>query len=244
MGEVFSNSGEKTDSVVVPTPRLQGLFLPSIDNPLAVDGFGTVIPWGGGSTTRRYADYGISTTRDTQFTDLASSFLPAGGAETTYNFEGLVGPQGPPGRDGIDGITHFVVAPNSSFQTGLPYNLDAINDLGTAADKMLYTSAVTTTTNFVWTNKPIASAVSSWNEAAVNDDATFIIIASDDGVYVSVDGGDSWNNYDPNTENYLQTQCADSGGKAVILGEDSQDEGKVFVTENYGVAWTEKVVTV
>lgn len=244
MAEVFSSSGEKTDNVVVPTPRLQGLFLPGIDNPSTIDGFGTVIPWGGGSTARRYADYGISIGRDTQLNDLASSFLPAAGVETTYNFEGLIGPQGPAGRDGIDGITQFIGAPNSNFLATLPYNLDSINGLGTAADKMLYTNTYITTVNFVWTNSPIASAVKSWNEADINDDASFLIIAGDVGVYVSTDDGDSWNTYDPNSEVSLQTQCADSGGKAVVLGETSRATGSIFVTENYGVAWTEKTVEV
>ncbi len=124
----------------------------------------------------------------------------------------------------------------------MPDTLDQLNGLGTAADMMLYTSAYTTTVNFVWTNSLVASAIKSWNEAGINDDATFHIIAGDAGIYVSVDTGSSWNTYDPNSESYIQAQCADSGGKAVVLGADSKATGSIFVTENYGAAWTEKTV--
>ena len=147
MADVFTTSGENTESVAAPTPQLQGMFVPSIDNAMATDGLGIVTPWGGGGTARRYGDYGLSaevSRQSTQLNDLATGFIPGGGA--TYNFEGLVGPQGIPGRDGIDGITHFVVAPNSNFLTALPHNIDLINALGTAVDKLIYTNTYATTT--------------------------------------------------------------------------------------------------
>lgn len=243
MGEVFANSGENEGNIGTPPPFLQGIFIPGIDTPDAQDGFGLVTPLGGGATSRRYNPYGVLgpiSSQENQLYDL--SRVPAEGA--TYNFEGLVGPQGLRGLPGAPGITTVVTVPfNSNFLTALPYTLDSLNDLGTAAGKMLYTSAYTTTVNFVWTNSPVAS-VKSWNEAAINEDATFHIIAGDAGIYVSVDTGSSWNTYDPNSESYIQVQCADSGGKAVVLGADSRATGSIFVTENYGVAWTEKTVEI
>lgn len=241
MGEIFSTSGENSNNVGTPPPFLQGVFIPGIDNQEIQDGFGLVIPLGGGKTAKRYAPYGISIItgpQENQLYDLSK--VPAEGAN--FSFEGLIGPQGIAGRDGIDGIIQVIVAPNSSFLTALPDTLDQLNILGTAIDKMLYTSAYTTTANFVWTNSPIA-AVKSWNEADINDDATFHIIAGDVGIYVSVDTGSSWNTYDPNSEVYSQVQCADSGGKAVVLGADSSGTGSIWTTIDYGVNWVEKTVT-
>lgn len=243
MADVFTTSGVKSENVVAPTPRLQGLFVPGIDNPLALDGLGIVTPWGGGGTARKYADYGYSADQNTQLSDLASSLIPAEGAEITYNWEGLIGPQGLPGRDGIDGITHLVVAPNSSFLTELPHNLDLINGLGTAANKLIYTSAYTAYRNFVWTNSPIA-AVSSWNDSDIDVDASFLIIAGDVGIYISTDGGDTWGTDTPDGDTYIQTSCAGASGEAIVLGNTGRTEGTIWVTEDYGVGWAEKTVTV
>ena len=242
MGEAFANSGVNDSNISTPTPVLQGVFIPGIDTSDAQDGFGLVTPLGGGATARRYNSYGVLeniSSQDNQLYDLTR--FPAEGS--TYNFEGLIGPQGIRGFPGAPGITTVIMVPqNSSFLTALPDTLDQLNDLGTAADRMLYTSAYTTTTNFVWTNSPIAS-VKSWNEAAINDDATALYIAGDVGIYVSVDTGSSWNTYDPNSEVYSQVQCADSGGKAVVLGADSSGTGSIWTTIDYGVNWVEKTVT-
>ena len=73
-----------------------------------------------------------------------SSYL-TGGGDISYNFEGLIGPQGPRGRDGLPGITTIIGFPgNTNFLSDLPHNLDEINDLGTAADKLVYTTEYTT----------------------------------------------------------------------------------------------------
>lgn len=247
MAEIFTTSGEKSENVVAPTPLLQGLFVPGIDNSLAVDGFGIVTPWGGGGTARKYSDYGISgdiSRQTTQLGDLASSLIPAEGAGITYNWEGLIGPQGIPGRDGLDGIIHIMglnQPQNSNFLTALPHNLDLMNALGTAADKFLYTSAYTAYRNFVW-DKTSIDSVKSWNESDINTDASFFIIAGSVGIYVSTDGGDTWDKYNPYADAYIQTNCAASGGKAVVLGETDRASGKIWITDDYGVNWTEKTV--
>lgn len=249
MSESFNTSGESSNITAGPAPALQGLFVPGIDNPLALDGLGIVTPWGGGSTTRKYRDYGIPSDisrQTTQLNDLASSLIPAEGGGISFGLEGPQGIQGIPGRDGLPGIVTVLglnLPQNSNFLTALPHNLDLINDLGTAANKLIYTSAYPAYRNFVWTNTPIA-AVSSWNDSDINTDASFLIIAGDVGIYISTDDGDSWRTDTPDSDTYIQTSCAGASGEAVVLGTNGQDKGAILTTDDYGVNWTEKTVTV
>ena len=243
MGEIFVHSGEDSDSIVAPTPQLQGIFLPGIDTPDIQDGFGLITPLGGGATSRQYTQYGISNTissQETQLNDL--TMTPVG--NQTFNFEGLIGPQGIPGLPGAPGITQIVYTSNSNFLTALPHNIDLINDLGTAVDQLIYTSAYGTTYNFVWTKTDIDAAINSWNDSGINTDASFLIIAADAGIYVSTDDGDTWNKYNPDSDTYEQTNCEASGGNAVVLGTSGKDRGAILVSSDSGVNWTEKTVTV
>lgn len=243
MAEVFVHSGEDSDGVAAPAPRLQGIFVPGIDAPDIQDGFGLITPLGGGATTRQYTQYGVSniiSAQETQLHDL--SIAPAEGQ--TFNFEGLIGPQGIPGPPGAPGIIQIIYTPNSNFLTALPDNIDQINQLGTAADRLIYTSAYTATRNFVWTKTDIDSVVNSWNDSDINTDGSFLIVAADAGIYVSTDNGDTWNKYNPDSDTYEQTSCEASGGDAVTLGTSGKDRGAILVTSDYGVNWTEKTVTV
>lgn len=244
MGETFVHSGENSDSVSAPTPRLQGFFIPGIDVPDIQDGFGLITPLGGGATARRYTQYGISdiiSAQETQLHDLTIS--PAEGQ--TFNLEGLIGPQGIPGPPGAPGITQIIIGGgNSNFLTTLSDNLGQITDLGTAANRLLYTSAYATTYNFVWTKTDIDAAINSWNDSGINTDGSFLIIAADDGIYVSTDDGDSWDKYNPDSDTYEQTNCESSGGDAVALGTSGKDRGAFLITSDYGVNWTEITVTV
>ena len=144
MAEVFVNSGEGESGASAPGPVLQGVFIPGIDIPNAQDGFGLITPLGGGSTTRRYTGYGISrevSSQHTQLNDLSSTMF--GGGTTSYNFEGLVGPTGPAGAVGPAGLpgvgTGLSISPG---MFGLEHTLEEIQDLGTAVDQMIYTSAI------------------------------------------------------------------------------------------------------
>jgi len=244
MAEFFSPSGESSD-VAISAPTLSGIFVPGIDNPNMADGLGIVVPWGSGRTVRKYGDYGptsAGSSNDTQLRDLSSVGFSAG-AGVTYNLEGLLGPQGIQGPPGRDGITTVVGWGNSNFLTALPENIDQINDLGTAADKLLYTSAYTTHYKFVWEQTTIA-AIKSWNDSDINTDASFFIIAADAGIYVSTNDGDSWAKKNPDSDTYEQSNCEASGGDAVVLGTEGRDRGAILITSNYGVDWTEKTVTV
>ncbi len=247
MSEAFNISGESSDITAGPAPILRGLFVPGIDNPLAVDGFGIVTPWGGGSTTRRYGDYGISTEisrQSTQLQDLASSLIPAGGGEVSYGLEGprgIQGLQGPQGLPGIITILGLNLPQNSDYVAALPHNIDQLNQLGTAANKLTYTSVYTAFYNFVWTITDIV-AINSWNDSDINTDGSFFIIVADAGIYVSVNDGDSWTTYTPGSDDYIQASCAASGGRALVLGDSGREDGNFWYTDDYGANWTEKTV--
>jgi len=248
VAELFVHSGESSGSAAVPTPRLQGIFLPGIDAPNIQDGFGLITPLGGGATGRQYTQYGpsnIISAQETQIHDLTTN--PAEG--NIFNFEGLIGPQGIPGPPGAPGITQVIIGEggggsNSNFLYGFPDNLEQIIDLGTAVDRLLYTSAYSTVVNFVWTKTDINDIINTWNDSDINTDGSFFIIAGDDGIYVSTDGGDSWDTYNPDSDTYEQISCESSGGAAVTLGTGGKDRGAILVTSDFGVIWTEKTVTV
>jgi hypothetical protein len=75
------------------------VYIPTIDDPDMLDGFGLVIPWGGGKTAKR-AQYGIPS--QVQATSRLLNLVP--GDNINYKFEGLDGPQGPPGPPGPRGF--------------------------------------------------------------------------------------------------------------------------------------------
>jgi len=250
LADVFSTSGVDSDNAIAPTPQLQGLFISGIDNSQFIDGFGIVTPWGGGGTARRYGDYGISTeisSQNTQLNDLAGGFTSAEGGGLGYGVQGDRGPRGLRGIQGLPGIINIMglnLPQNSNFLARLPHNLDLINSLGTAGNKLIYTSEYTTYNNFVWEKTSIDSDVKSWNDSGINTDASFFIIAADTGIYISTDDGDTWDKKNPDSDTYEQTNCESSGGDAVVLGTDGRDRGAILITSDYGVNWTEKTVTV
>lgn len=251
MPEIFSTSGEKSENVVVPTPRLQGLFVPGIDNPLAVDGFGIVTPWGGGGTARKYTDYGISddiSRQSTQLGDLASSLIPAEGAGISYNWEGLVGSQGPRGPAGPFGIIAITSLPsgyalptNSNFLTALPHNIDQINALGTAVDKLIYTNAYNTYTENVWTERqPAGDTDKNWRGVASDDDGSNLIAADYGGrLWTSDDSGVTWTERRPAGDTDKDWLCvaSDSDGSHLIAGIYG---GRLYTSADSGVNWTER----
>lgn len=254
MAEVFTTSGEDSNNVTVPRPILQGLLIPGIDDPQAVDGFGIVTPWGGGSTTRRYGDYGISqdiSSQQTQLNDLSSAFIPAEGRGigTTYNFEGLVGPQGPrgpAGPPGVSGITSlpygYVLPTNSNFLAVLPHNIDQINVLGTAADKLLYTDALNTYGGSTeWVERQPAGAVNvNWQSVASDLDGSNLIACVEDGrLYTSADYGVTWTERQPaGAANKVWAAVAsDADGSHLIA---VIKDGRLYTSNNSGVSWTER----
>ena len=243
MAEVFVHSGSKIAGVGVPGPNLQGIFISEIDVPDSEDGFGLVVPFGGGSTARRYKDYGVSAEVSSQRTQLNSLSVAGGlGGDISYNFEGLVGPQGIPGRDGLPGITTVIGLPayNSNFLTALPHNIDEINDLGTAADKLVYTSAYTAYLTFTWFNSghTIGSGSRLWDAVASDSDGSNLIVG-DGYIYTSDDSGATWTQRRPAgaTDRTWQAIASDSDGSNLIVGALG---GRLYTSSDYGVNWVER----
>ena len=243
MAEVFVHSGSKIAGVGVPGPNLQGIFISEIDVPDSEDGFGLVVPFGGGSTARRYKNYGVSAEVSSQRTQLNSLSVAGGlGGDISYNFEGLVGPQGIPGRDGLPGITTVIGLPayNSNFLTALPHNIDEINDLGTAADKLVYTSAYTAYLTFTWFNSghTIGSGSRLWDAVASDSDGSNLIVG-DGYIYTSDDSGATWTQRRPAgaTDRTWQAIASDSDGSNLIVGALG---GRLYTSSDYGVNWVER----
>ena len=246
MGELFTTSGEKEGNVVTPTPQLQGLFLPGIDNPQTIDGFGIVTPWGGGSGTRRYNDYGISpsvSNQSTQLYDLANSLVPAEGGGVSYNFEGLIGPRGLPGKDGTTTILHEYTGLNSNYLTALPHNIDQMNQLGTAADKIIYTDTYTTSfpdSDATWTERDPTGTTQTWNAMASDSDGSNLIAgAYNDRLYTSVDSGVNWTERQPagDVGQPWRSVASDDDGSHLIAGVYG---GRLWTSADSGANWTER----
>ena len=247
MAEIFTNSGIDDSNISVPSPQLQGLFIPGIDDSAAVDGFGIVTPWGGGSTTRKYGPYGISpdvSTQNTQLYDLASSFLPAEGKGfgTSFNLEGLIGPQGNPGRDGTTLIIHQWEGVNSNYLTALPHNLDLINGLGTATDKLIYTDSHTSYGGtLTWTERqPAGASDKNWRSVDSDSDGSNLIASASSGrIYISTDFGVNWSETRPNGDSSFawRSVASDADGSHLIAGVEG---GRLYTSSDGGVNWTER----
>ena len=74
----------------------------------------------------------------------------------------------------------------------------------------------------------------SWFSPFCPTDGSFLIVVADAGVYVSVNDGDSWTKYTPGTDDYVQTSCARTTGRAVVLGNTNREDGKIWTTIDYG----------
>ena len=179
---------------------------------------------------------------------MTNAFVPGGVGGAGYNLEGLVGPQGIPGINGVDGnttILHLQGAPNSSFLTALPHNIDLINQLGTAADKLIYTDALNTfggSTN--WTERqPAGAADKYWTAVASDADGSNLIacvgVGASGRLYTSADYGVNWTERRPAGDNDKDwtAVASDSDGSHLIACATS---GRLYTSNNYGASWTER----
>ena len=86
---------------------MQGAYWPGIDRiTTMLDGYGEVLPLGGGSSLSRLAEYGLPAEgREVSTTEtMVSQISGLGQSSISYNFEGLIGPIGPIGRPGPPGV--------------------------------------------------------------------------------------------------------------------------------------------
>jgi len=241
MGVVFADTGQSSD-VGLGSPTLQGIYLPGIDNPDLADGLGIYTPWGGGSTARKYGDYGPSE-GDTQLRDLNNGLFSSAGQGVSYNIEGLTGPQGPPGPAGPPGqvtIQQLLYPVGSADLSSLLLQLQAQSGV---TDTLTYGAATHIEWNETWVPMPVA-ATKTWNDFALNHDGSFMLIASDLGLYVSTNTGSSWaaKTVSP-AEGFLMGNVSDASGNAVSLGETSRVDGKFWASSNYGSTWAQVVLS-
>ena len=249
MAELFANSGENSDNATVPTPRLQGIFIPGIDAPNIQDGFGLITPLGGGLSARQYTQYGVSniiSPQETQLHDLA--ITPAEG--NIFNFEGLIGPQGIPGPPGAPGLIQvitahkysFLTAPNSSFLTELPHNIDQINQLGTAVDQLIYTDTYETTSGPASSDETPQSEEledKNWNVMVSDSDGSNLMSGISTGrLYTSDNYGTTWTERQPAGPVVQQwaAGASDSDGSFLVVAAYN---GRLYTSNNSGVTWVE-----
>lgn len=108
MAELFPESGDLSNSAIAASPMLVGDFIARVDMDEMNSGLGLFIPWGGGSTARRYIDYGtVAEEGDINGALQNLTIDIGGGGVINYNFEGLIGPAGPPGMPGATGPSGF-----------------------------------------------------------------------------------------------------------------------------------------
>jgi len=121
--------------------------------------------------------------------------------------------------------------------TALDYVLEQIAPTWTTEDTIVYANRLNVKWNKTWEWMPVASGVNSWNEADMDEDGSFMVIAADDGLYISTDTGVNWTLEDPGTETYSNVQVDASSGKAVALGDTSKETGWIWGSSDSGLNW-------
>lgn len=229
----------------VNPPAMRGVFVPGIDNPNMANGFGLYTPLGGGSTSRKYEAYGSSVESsrvDTQLSDISGSMFGWGADGITYNgagADGAVGPMGPQGPPGLVTIQQVLYPIGSMEYDDM---LAQLINWGATTDTITYGGDTHIEWNETWTKMNVY-ATRAWNGAAVNEDGTFMLIASDSGIHVSVDSGENWSVDTPAEEDFLCVGVEADGGNAVALGEDNRVNGSFWKTANHGALWTEVTIS-
>jgi hypothetical protein len=81
--------------------------------------------------------------------------------------------------------------------------------------------------------------VRTWNDAAIDEDGSFMLLASDSGIHVSSDSGGTWSTEVPTAEGFSYVGVSDADGNAVALGDVGYEYGKLLVSIDYGASWSE-----
>ena len=235
MAQLFSESGS-VSNISVNSPTLSGSFVPGIDNAGASGGLGLVNPWGSGATTKNYSTYYTSDSDSALLGALTASTSSIGGT-FSYDIEGIQGEQGPMGPQGEPGITTIqqIIVGASGDSSSIIATLEAWN---AAEDTIPYGAESHIEWEEGWTKMDVAG-VRTWNDAAIDEDGSFMLLASDSGLYISVDSGDTWTLSEPSAGSFIGAAVSDTDGNAVALEEDGADYGKFWKSENSGSTWTE-----
>lgn len=241
MTQLFSESGDLSN-VEITAPTLQGLFVPSIDKSLSDNSLGIVTPWGSGATTRSYTDYGTSlatSSSESYLNDLSSSLI--GGESIQYDIGGLVGPQGKRGPQGLAGVTTIqqVVIGGLGDLSSTLAQFEAWN---AAEDTIPYGATEHVQWEEAWTKLDVYD-IATWNDAAIAQDGSFMLLASDSGIHVSTDTGAAWALETPSAEGFRCVGVSDASGNAVALGEDGRDYGTYWKSADYGDNWTSVTIS-
>jgi len=239
MAEVFSSTSSEGNGTIYPV--ISGDYVPALDDFSFEGSLGVVDLWGGGATARVTGDAGDVSLVSGSQQPVAPQIT---GNSITYNIEGIVGPQGAQGPKGDPGsITTlkqqvFVPYGDADLADVLIQIRDTWGAGNGSAETILYSESVEVWWDRPWDHMPIA-AITSWNDAAIDLDGSFMLVVSDAGIYVSIDTGGSWAAKTPDTEDFLQVSCSSSSGRAVVLGEESLDYGKIWVSSDAGANWSQ-----
>ena len=235
MAQVFSSTSSEGNGTIYPV--ISGDYIPALDNYSFEYGLGVVALWGGGPSARVAGDTDtVSLVGGSQ----QPGSTPITGNSLTYNIEGVVGPQGAQGPQGPPGsittLRQQVFVPYGTQD--LADTLEQIRDTWENDGTILYSESAEVWWDRPWDHMPIA-AITSWNDAAIDLDGSFMLVVSDAGIYVSTNTGSNWTAKTPDTEDFLQVSCSSSSGKAVVLGEESLDYGKIWVSSDAGANWSQ-----
>lgn len=247
MAELFVNSGQ-SENVGIAAPALRGNYIAGIDIPNMQNGLGLTTPWGSGNTLRTY-QVGDSVSEfsaeATQLRDLSNIFASQSDP-VSYDIGGFTGPQGPPGPPGPAGLSGVTTVQ----QVYLPFNigvasyetvLEQLVDWGATGDMedtLPYGGANHIEWDEPWHPMPIA-AISDWNDSALDEDGSFMLVGYDGGMYVSTDSGSNWTQEIPEAVNFQDVWVSDASGSAIALDDTNADDGKIWTSTDYGANWSQ-----
>jgi hypothetical protein len=240
MAAIFPASGDVTQYNGFP-PNLHDVLITGIDNAEFFDGWGTIIPLGGGGSQRNKLTYGPSAEATTDLpVDIGITGQLLSYDVSDFDSQTLTRPRINPLSVQLPEEPEY-----KPPATGIPELSPILSNVSDweSTDTIMYSVSQKYYWEHAWTLLDVA-AITSWNDFAADTDGSFLLLATDSGIYKSTDTGASWGSSDPGSENYLYVGCSGATGNGIALGEDARLNGKVWKTSNYGSSWAEVTVTV
>ena len=239
MAQVFSSTSSEGNGTIYPV--ISGDYIPALDNSSFEYGLGVVALWGGGPSARVPGDADtVSLVGGSQ----QPGATPITGNSLTYNIEGVVGPQGAQGPQGPPGsittLRQQVFVPYG--ESDLADTLEQIRDTWENDGTILYSEYAEIKWDRPWDPMDVKAGVSSWNDASAGTTGAFLGIASDDGLFTSINTGTDWTETDPGTENYSAIRVAGTSGQVVAVGDTTKADGTVWTSTDSGANWSKSTV--